>query len=95
MKLYEIGTTVVIVVLVVTAIGLSSKYFMEDDNVIEETCEQIIEIGTGHKVDLSEGSPEDPSKLVYKKRVRKKIPAPRQSTRVVSSVNTDCSGSDS
>lgn len=59
----EVGSIIIIIVSIATAIGIGSTFFMDDDNPVEETCEQIIEITTGNDVDLSEDSEEDKDPL--------------------------------
>lgn len=59
MKLREIGTLIVIVIVVVSAGAgwLSSKWY-GPDNVFEEKCEQVIQDRTGISTDLTPDSPE-------------------------------------
>ena len=54
----EAGTIIIIIVSLATAIGLTSVYFLKDDNPVEESCEQVIKIATGNDIDLTENSPE-------------------------------------
>lgn len=54
----EVGSIIIIIVSLATAIGLLSVYVLEEDNPVEETCEQVIEIVTGNDIDLTENSPE-------------------------------------
>jgi hypothetical protein len=56
MKFRELGTIIIIIVASATVIGGLSSYFLKDDNVVEERCEDIIEMATGKKVDLTEKS---------------------------------------
>lgn len=60
MKLYDGGTTILIIIAVAALVGYGSHKLlkMKDDNVIEETSEKIIEEHTGFDIDLSPGSPE-------------------------------------
>lgn len=46
------------VLIVLGAIGISSKHFLGDDNQIEEIAEVIIEDRTGHDIDLTPDSKE-------------------------------------
>lgn len=61
MKMYEIGTLVVIVVCIVMGVGAASSYFAGPDNKIEEICEDIIEVASGAEIDLSKDTPEEPT----------------------------------
>lgn len=44
---------VIIIVIVLTAIGIISTICFPNDNPIEQVAEELIEIETGYKVDLS------------------------------------------
>lgn len=60
MKLYEAGTTLILIVAGLALLGLASTKLlkMDDDNVIEEVAEAGIESATGFDFDLSPDSPE-------------------------------------
>ena len=60
MKLYDGGTTLLIIVAALAVLGVASTKLlkMKDDNLIEETAEAGIEHATGFDVDLSPDSPE-------------------------------------
>jgi uncharacterized protein YpmB len=47
-----------IVVILVVILGISSAYFLGDDNPVEETSEEVIKAQTGIDVDLTPKSPE-------------------------------------
>ena len=58
MKLYDLSILIVIGVVAVAAlIGWVSTCYLGDDNPIEEAAEEVIEIETGRRVDLSPQSP--------------------------------------
>jgi hypothetical protein len=59
MKLYDAGTTVLIIIAVVAAIGVLSSKFLGDDNAVEEFSEEILELKTGVSVDLTPESQEN------------------------------------
>ena len=59
MKFFEVGTLIIIVVSIVTAIGASSYFWGGPDNQVEEACEDIIHVITGVDIDLSPGTPEE------------------------------------
>ena len=48
----------VIVVILVIIVGISSAYFLGDDNPIEEIAEEVIQEETGVNIDLTPNSPE-------------------------------------
>lgn len=56
MRLYDIGSILVIMAIIVAGVGVASKYFYGPDNAVEEACEDILEAATGANIDLS---PED------------------------------------
>ena len=58
MKLREGGTTVLIIIAVMAVLGYASSKFLGEDNVVEETAEEVIEMHTGVDIDLSPDSPE-------------------------------------
>jgi hypothetical protein len=47
-----------IVVILVIILGISSAYFLGDDNPVEEIAEKVIQEKTGGKIDLTPNSPE-------------------------------------
>lgn len=53
MKLYDGGSTVLIIIAIVSVVGLLSTRFLGDDNVVEETAEEVIKMHTGVDIDLS------------------------------------------
>lgn len=53
MKLYDAGLTILIIIIVVSAVGLVSVKFLGDDNPIEEVAEDVIQVETGAKIDLT------------------------------------------
>jgi len=57
-KLYEIGTVIIVIVGVAAIVGLLSARFLGHDGPIEETSEAIIQHHTGIDLDLSPSSPE-------------------------------------
>lgn len=59
MKLYDLITPIVIgVVLVCAAVGYFSVKFLGPDNPVEEAAEEVIQLETGAKVDLTPRTPE-------------------------------------
>ena len=58
MKLYDGGSTVLIVLGVLVVVGFLSSRFLGHDNLIEESAEYAIEAHTGVDIDLSPGSPD-------------------------------------
>lgn len=64
MKLYEIGSLVILIIVAACAIaGAISVKFFGPDNLIEEISEEVIEQETGIHVDISpESSPSISSK---------------------------------
>lgn len=48
----------VIVVILVIIVGISSAYFLGDDNPVEEIAEEVIQEETGVNIDLTPNSPE-------------------------------------
>lgn len=58
MKLYDGGTTVLIIIGVAALVGFLSSRWLGDDNVIEEFSEEIIESNTGIDIDLTPGTQE-------------------------------------
>jgi Na+-transporting methylmalonyl-CoA/oxaloacetate decarboxylase gamma subunit len=61
MKCYDGGVTLFILIAVVCLVGFLSTRFLDDDNLIEETSEEVIKIHTGVDIDLSPSSKEFPS----------------------------------
>jgi len=53
MKLYSLSLTIIIIIAAAAAVGVASRYFLGDDNPIEQVAEEVIEVETGEKVDLS------------------------------------------
>lgn len=54
MKIFELGTLVIIIALAaLAAIGIVSQKFLGEDNVVEEAVEAIIKEKTGLDIDLS------------------------------------------
>lgn len=54
MKLYDFGlATMAVIIAVCCGIGFFSAAMLQDDNVVEEVCEEIIQVETGIDVDLS------------------------------------------
>lgn len=47
------------IVLLVAIVGISSTYFLPDDNAIEEISEKIIKEETGVDIDLTPETPEE------------------------------------
>jgi len=59
MKMYELGTMIIITVVSICVVaGLVSKFWFGADNPIEETAEKIIDFETGIDIDLSPASEE-------------------------------------
>lgn len=58
MKLYDGGTTALIIIGVAAIIGVLSSRWLGDDNEVEETAEKVIEMQTGVDLDLSPNSKE-------------------------------------
>lgn len=58
MKLHDGGTTILIILGVLGVVGFLSSRWLGDDNPVEETAEEVIEMHTGVSVDLSPDSPE-------------------------------------
>ena len=60
MKLYDGGTTILIIIAVAGLLGLLSSQLLDlpEDNPVEETAEAVIEMHTGIDLDLSPDSPE-------------------------------------
>ena len=58
MKLYELGTIMLIITSITIVIGIGSRYFFGDDNQVEELCETIVEETTDIDVDFSPESKE-------------------------------------
>lgn len=58
MRLYDGGSTILIIIAVAALVGVVSSRWLGDDNAVEETAEEVIENETGLKIDLSPGSPE-------------------------------------
>ena len=56
MRLYDGGSTILIIIAVVSIVGLFSTRFLGDDNVVEETAEEVIKMHTGVDIDLSPDS---------------------------------------
>ena len=56
MKLYDAGTTIIVILVVAGAIGYFSSRWLGHDNPVEETAEEVIEQHTGIDIDLSPGS---------------------------------------
>lgn len=48
----------VIVVILAIIVGISSAYFLGDDNPVEEIAEEVIQEETGINIDLTPNSPE-------------------------------------
>jgi hypothetical protein len=48
----------VIVVILAIILGISSAYFLGDDNFVEEIAEEVIQEETGINIDLTPNSPE-------------------------------------
>jgi hypothetical protein len=60
MKLRECATLIVLGLLAaIGLIGYASSFFLGDDNPVEESCEEVIEKGTGADIDLTPNSPEN------------------------------------
>lgn len=53
MKIRDGGTTVIIIIAVAALVGYFSSSWLGDDNVIEETCEDVIEQHMGIDFDIS------------------------------------------
>ena len=53
------------VICMVGVVGYISKYWLGDDNFIEEKAEQFIEKNTGLTLDLSPSSPESPKRYSW------------------------------
>jgi uncharacterized protein YpmB len=62
MKFYDAGFTIFIVVVVVSLIGAVSVKYLGNDNPVKEAAEDIIQIETGKKIDLSPGDEDATSK---------------------------------
>lgn len=58
MKFYDLGVTILIVVLLVGVIGVASVKYLGPDNVVEEVAEKVIEVETGKDIDLTPKSEE-------------------------------------
>jgi len=60
MKLYDAGTTALIIVAIAIIIGVASSKIgkLEEDNVIEEIAEEIVESQTGLDLDFTPASRE-------------------------------------
>ena len=60
MKLYDAGTTALIIVAIAILIGIASHKIikMEEDNIVEEIAEEIVESQTGLDIDFTPDSPE-------------------------------------
>lgn len=59
MKMYDLGVTIIIVVVsICIAGGLLSTLWLGKDNVIEEAAEKVIERETGIDIDLTPSSKE-------------------------------------
>lgn len=60
MKLYDGGTTILIIIAAASIIGVLSTRVLNlpDDNAVEETAEVIIEMHTGVDIDLTPDSKE-------------------------------------
>lgn len=58
MKLYDLGVTVFVIIGLAIAAAVISQKYLGDDNVIEESSEEIIKYQTGIDIDLSPNSPE-------------------------------------
>lgn len=58
MKFYDLGVTILIVVLLVGVIGMASVKYLGPDNVVEEVAEKVIEVETGKDIDLTPKSEE-------------------------------------
>lgn len=60
MKMYEIGTTILVIGLfVLLGVGFISQKYLGKDNKIEQTIEEIIKEKTGLDVDLSQEEKEN------------------------------------
>ncbi len=59
MRLYEVATVVIVTIVGLSIlVGIGSKFFLGDDNVVEEVAEQIIDDKTGIDIDLTPSSKE-------------------------------------
>lgn len=58
MKLYDGGSVVFTVLIVVVVVGYLSSFWLGDDNAIEEVAENILEKHVGIDLDLTPNSPE-------------------------------------
>lgn len=59
MKLYDGGILIICIVMGAVIIGgFSAKFLKKDDGIIEEVCEDVIQVQTGQKIDLTPASPE-------------------------------------
>lgn len=58
MKLYDGATTVLIIIGVAALLGVLSARWLGEDNAVEETAEEVIEMHTGVDLDLSPDSKE-------------------------------------
>lgn len=67
MKLYDAGSTVLLIILISTLVGVVSVKFFGKDNPIEETAEEVIEAHTGKEVDLT---PEVNTKIAIRKDIK-------------------------
>lgn len=67
MKIYDMGATILIsVVLTCILAGLTSTYIWGPDNKVEEAAEEIVQMETGIKLDLTPSSMErkDPIEMI-------------------------------
>lgn len=53
MKFYDFGIIVFIVIAVAAIVGAVSIEFLGNDNLVEQAAEEVIEVETGKKIDLS------------------------------------------
>ena len=58
MRLYDGGSTVLIVLGCIVVLGFVSQRFLGHDNLVEESAEYAIEAHTGVNIDLSPDSPD-------------------------------------
>lgn len=58
MKLYSMGETILLIVGMAALVGFLSSKFLGDDNLVEETAENVIEQHTGIDLDLTPESEE-------------------------------------
>ena len=52
------GVVAICITVLAAAVGLISSHYMGDDNIVEESMEEVIHLETGLSVDLTPSSPE-------------------------------------